>query len=303
MRYFGTTVGLCVLMLSGCVWHNPFVTPTPPHPPVAAEVPTKEQLVGYLNDNAQRIQTIDCRRDMEMDVKQRLHALNFRLTGYLVCQKQRNFRLQAQYGGNTEVDMGSNQNEFWYWLKRADPPYLVHCSYDDLARGTKMPFPFQPEWIMEALGMANHDASRMTLNVNQNTLELVENGVGAQGQAVRKVIVFNRAQVSPGRAQVSAYLLLDAGGREICAARILDARYDPPSGAVVPQKIVLEWPAENNTELTLKLYGMTVNSNIAPNQALAMFTRPQLSGVQSVDLARGLDRPAGTVQRTGGVFR
>src|SRR5262249_48120184 len=138
---------------------------------------------------------------------------------------------------------------------------------------------------------------------NQNTLELVENGVGAQGQPVRKVIVLNRAQVSPGRPQVSAYLLLDANGKEICAARILDSRYDPNSGAVVPQKVVLEWPAENNTELTLKLYGMTVNSNIAPNQAQAMFTRPQMSGVQSVDLARGLDRPTGTVQRTGGVFR
>jgi len=302
MRYFGKTVGLFVLLLPGCVWHNPFVTPTPPKPPVSAEVPTKEQLVSYLNDNAQRIQTIDCRRNMELDVKQRLRP-NFGLSGFLVCQKPRNFRLQAQFGGNTEVDMGSNQNEFWYWIKRADPPYLVHCSYDDLAHGTRLPFPFQPEWIMEALGMADHDASRMTLTVKPATLELVENGVGAQGQPVRKVIVLNRASASPARPQVSAYLLLDGNGKEICAARIVDARYDAPSGAVVPQRIVIEWPAENNTELTLKLYGMQVNSSIAPNQAVAMFNRPQLPGVQSVDLARGLDRPMGTVQRTGGIFR
>jgi hypothetical protein len=302
MRHLGKTGALFVLLFAGCVWHNPFVTQPQPRPAVPAEVPTKEQLVSYLNDNAARIQTIDCRRNMELDVKQRLRP-NFGLDGFLVCQKPRNFRMQAQFGGNTEVDMGSNQGEFWYWIKRADPPYLVHCSYDDLTHGTRLPFPFQPEWIMEALGMAEHDATRLTLTVKPTTLELSENGVGAQGQPVRKVIVLNRAGAVPGRPQVNAYLLLDASGREICAARILDTRYDAPSGAIVPQKVVLEWPAENNTELTLKLYGMTVNSNIAPNQAQAMFSRPQLPGVQSVDLARGLDRPTGTVQRTGGVFR
>src|SRR5262249_54428967 len=105
MRYLGKTVGLFVLLFSGCVWHNPFVTPTTPKPAVPTEVPTKEALVGYLNDNAHRLQTIDCRRNMELDVKQRLRP-PIGLTGFLVCEKQRNFRLQAQFGGNTEVDMG-----------------------------------------------------------------------------------------------------------------------------------------------------------------------------------------------------
>jgi hypothetical protein len=300
MRFLGTTVGLgLVLLLAGCDPFHQFHNQQP-HPPIPAEVPSKEALVSYLNDNAQRIQSIDCRRPVDLDVKQGIRP-SIGLTGRLVCQKQRNFRLQADWNGKTEVDMGSNQTEFWYWIAKGDP-YLVHCSYEDLARGVKTPFPFQPEWIMETLGMADHDASRMTLAVKQNTLELVENGTGPQGQPVRKVIVLSRAQVTPGRPQINAYVLQDANGTQICSARIVETHYDPASGAVVPQKVVLRWDAER-VELTLRLNGMIVNGNIPANQATALFTRPPMAGVASYDLARGPDRPAGTVQRTGGVFR
>jgi hypothetical protein len=301
MRYLGTTMSLgLVLLLTGCV-NRGGLWPDTPRPAVAAEVPTKEALVSYLNDNAQRIQTIDCRRGMELDVKQGIRP-SIGLKGRMVCQKDRNFRLQAEFGGKTEVDMGSNRDEFWYWIGRADPPYLMHCSYQALSQGVTLPFPFQPEWIMEALGLAQHDASRMEMHVSQATLELVERGVGAQGQPVRKVIIVSRARALPERPQVTAYVLQDANGKEICSARILEVYRDPSSGAVVPQRVALQWPSENTT-LTLKLNGMIVNGNLDPNQALALFARPQMAGLQSYDLAaHSLDRPVGNVQRAGGTY-
>src|SRR4029078_5880788 len=75
----------------------------------------------------------------------------------MVCKKPGNFKLVASVVGNQAVDLGSNDQEFWFWISKAEPPYLFHCSYNDFARGgVRLPFPFQPEWVMEALGMAEY---------------------------------------------------------------------------------------------------------------------------------------------------
>ena len=87
--------------------------------------------------------------------------------------------------GKEEVQLSSNDQEFWYWIKQSKPPYLFHCSYQDLAEGKvrQMPFPFQPDWLMEALGMGEYGPpENYQLRAGQSTLELVENTRSPQGQ-------------------------------------------------------------------------------------------------------------------------
>src|SRR5262249_48093157 len=119
----------------------------------ATQPPTEASLVAYLNRNAALIHALKC-SDVDLDVKQGIQQWHIRAK--LACQKPRNFRMQAVSVTQTEADIGSNDKEFWYWIKRGDP-YLIHCSYQDLARGVRIPFPFQPEWVMEALGMSEYD--------------------------------------------------------------------------------------------------------------------------------------------------
>src|SRR5262245_42219443 len=64
-------------------------------------------LVKYLNDNAQRVQAIQC-NDVNMDCMQGSQAVG--LDGKLVCQKPRNFRLTANLLGQPSVDIGSNDS-------------------------------------------------------------------------------------------------------------------------------------------------------------------------------------------------
>ena len=103
--------------------------------------------------------------------------------------------------GKREVDLGSNDQEFWYWIRRSDPPYQVYCSYQALSEGkvTQLPFPFQPDWVLETLGMGNYGpASRYKLETEQERFKLVEVVRGPQGRDVKKVIVFNRRPARPG---------------------------------------------------------------------------------------------------------
>jgi hypothetical protein len=282
MRNLALTFAMgTMFLLTGCSGSGSkwgFLRNSPDQPRITAEKPSSAQLVEYLNRNAQQIQSIEC-TDLDLDVKAGNQP--FGMQAMMACRKGKNFRLKATAVGNLQADMGSNDQEFWYWIAKADPPYLVYCSYADLSRGVQLPFPFQPEWVMEALGMAEYDpAGNYALNVKGSNLELVQQSVSPQGQPVRKVTIFNNAR--DARVRVRAHLLLDDKGREICSAYINDVQI--VGGVTVPTKVILTWPSQR-MELKMKLNNSVVN-HLEPVAADRLFTRPTLANVQSVDLAR-----------------
>jgi hypothetical protein len=296
MRHVIGGLGLAVLVLTGCNnWlHRPATDTLVSR---TNQKPTAEQLVRYLNANADRVQSLECRQ-VFLDAKQGNQAVG--LDALIACQKPRDFRMVGRVAGSPEVDLGSNGDEFWYWIRRAEPAYLYHCSYQDFSRGVRMPFPFQPEWIIEALGIAHYDENKKYEVVEtQNTYELVERTTSPQGQPVRKVTIFRRGQSGSGGPQLIAHALQDGQGREICSARILETQYDQASGAVLPKRVHLAWPQEK-IEMKMKLDGVSVGQ-IEPQRASGLFSRANLTSVPGYDLARGPD--AGTVQRAGGPVR
>ncbi len=273
-----------LLLLGGCVL--PWMKPGPNNnvqTPRPGEAPTAAELVSQLNQNAQRVQTVDC-RELDLDAKQRLQSVG--LSGWMVCQKPRFFRMGANVAGNQMVDMGSNDREFWFWVSKAEPPGLYHCSYDDYAKGqARLPFPFQPEWIMEAMGIGEpRSPEHYQVFARGNNIELVEQTQSAQGKPVRKVTVFNRGNPP----QVVGHILQDANGKEICSASIKQSQQDSKTGAILPRTLILSWP-EEKMELKMTLGHLLINGQIEQQRFVRLFTRPTLANVPSIDLARGYD--------------
>ena len=93
-------------------------------------MPTAAELVAYLNDNAHLVQSV---KSTEVEIQAKQGSESIGLTGQLFCQKPLNFRLRAVLAGQPTVDIGSNDNEFWYWISQAkdeDNVARVHyCSY------------------------------------------------------------------------------------------------------------------------------------------------------------------------------
>ncbi|HMC88951.1 MAG TPA: hypothetical protein VKI17_05365 [Gemmataceae bacterium] len=303
MRYL--VFGLGVLFLSGCSdskWNFLRKENHTGDARLPLENPTTADLVAYMNRNSQQISSVQCNL-MSLDCRYGIQE--FSIPSMMVCQKPArpgagpNFRLVAKAVGSEEADIGSNEQEFWYWLKRNNPPYLVHCSYQDMARGVKIPFPFQPEWVIEALGMGDYGSpeSYKPLVARRATYELVKETT-VQGQPVQKVTVFNK---QPSQAQIAGHILRDARGNVICSARIVETAN--VSGVLLPRKIVFSYPAEK-IELKLKLFDdprdVLLNQQYEAEQAQKLFTRPLLTGVQSYDLARGLDGATSQVRPAGG---
>jgi hypothetical protein len=280
--------------------------------------PTPDQLVAVLNQNAQKVTSLEAKK-VFMTARQNNEHVGG-LEGFLACQKgarpdiKPNFRLQADALGNSEVDVGSNSQEFWFWIKRSPQPYVYFCSYSDFekvaARG-RLPFPFQPEWVVEALGMAEYDArQKYEVNESKDTYDLVQRTRSPRGTDVVKVVAFRKAPRA-GTSPVAAHILYETTNdakhpyREVCAAIIEDSQAVPIGGgktAVMPSKVRLRCPQENNMELTIELGQVQVNVPFDQERSGYLFTRQALRNYKSYDLARALDAPAG-VRPAGGIQR
>lgn len=288
-------LGLLAMLCSGCL-----LIPKKPDtkdlktPPVIGVKATPQSLVNYLNDNARLMSSI--RAKLDMDCTQKGKSVG--PTGMLACQKPHDFRMRAKVFGVDEVDIVSNSDELSFWIKRADPPHQYVCSHKDLATGkVKMPFPFQPDMVLVALGMADYDpAATYDLNTFEKTLELSSSGTSADGKPIKRTVVFNRRPVMGNDSQIVGHVVKDSAGKLICKA-LIERVYKDRSGAVVPSVVKIEWPAEDVT-IKLMLSDIQVNA-IDKDDASRLFTRTPIPGAEVYDLAKNAISSGASIRSAG----
>jgi len=233
-----------------------------------------------------------------VDIDCKAEGKSVGLGGNLACQKPRDFRLKASVVGRPAVDLGSNEGEFWYWISQANPPYVYHCSYNHLQSGqVKMPFPFHPDMVVAALGLAEFNPNgKYELKVYKETMELIEETRALNGQECRRVTVFNRQLAAPGQPQVLAHVLQDKSGKLICQARVQRVQVDRATGALLPTVVTITWPAQ---DLSMRLMLSDLQTNaLSKDISGRLFQRADLSA-EAYDLARGAVDTPGNVRRAG----
>jgi hypothetical protein len=290
-------LGLAVVIpLLGCN-HTPIIRDNPKPPPPSDKQPDAASLVNYLNQNAARVQSVKA----EINVDCKADRQSIALGGLMACQKPREFRLKGKVVGQPAVDIGSNNEEFWYYLSKAEPPYVYKCSYEKLATGkVRVPFPFQPDMVLTALGMAEYDPKgTYEVRASAKTLELIQDATSATGQPVKKIVVFNRMLSAPGQPQILAHAMRDMKGNLICQAHIRRIQVDRATGAIIPTKVLLEWPAQK-VKLDMDLSGVQVNA-INKQAAGRLFTRSDLN-YSTYDLATGMVTTPTGLQRAGAIL-
>lgn len=304
MRHAAACLGLTLLVvLTGCntlrwgIFRPPENIKTPV---TQGTAPTTEQLTDYLNKNAALLKTLRC-DEVRVTCRQGIQAVD--LDARMICQQPRNFRMTANFLGKPEVDLGSNEQEFWYWIRRGDPAQ-IYCRYQDLDAGQVriMPFPFQPDWVLETLGMGQYGpASHYQLDTSDpNKLKLIERTKSPQGKPVQKVIVFNRRPAQAPEPQITDFILVDEeSNKEICSAHVLASQIDPGTGGMYPKRLELSWP-EQRLSLKLDLTAATAGVQIPPG--FPAFVRQPLSGIRSFNLASGqFDGQPTSIRRTSGL--
>jgi hypothetical protein len=276
-----------------------------------AATPTAEALVKYLNENASRIppgQALNC---TNVTIDANADGTSIGISAMMQCQAPRNFLLTGKALGNPVVAIGSNNKEFWFWGKQINPPYLYHCSYEGLASGlrTPLPFPFQPDMVLSALGLTPYDpAKEYTVRVTNDNrghkfIELTEQTRSPENKPVQKITVFNFNMMQVPQPQVVAHILKDEQNKVICAAYIRYAQHvGGENGAIIPQMIDFNWP-EQKMKMKMTIYNPELIA-MPPDKAATRFTRQNL-GHQSFDLVTGALDGAGVQQAgaTGIMYR
>ncbi len=250
--------------------------------------PSTAKLVGYLNREAEKIQSV---RSRNVSFTVSPQGDNYSLDAKLICEKPRRFSLVGRSALGTEVIAGSNDERFWFWIKRDPSNALFYCSYDDFDKGVDLPFPFQPEWVLEVLGMAPLSSpDKYTLEEDtvgkEKVLRLSEQ-ITFQGQPAKKVISMYRDNATGNAPQVFERAIYDKSGKVITIAKIKEvhrvrsnARGDYPTTIIVPKYIVLDYPSFD-TKLTLIIGDPQVNTATDPTD----FTMPKV-GAKTVDLGK-----------------
>lgn len=299
--------------------------PAPTAPANLTPSLTAAQLVSYLNTQANRLQSLKG----DVTLTARANLLGHTLNGSLAARQPRDFRMNGEHKISGSVDLGSNSEQFWVYVNApTQKPLFVYASHTDFDAGkAKLPegIAFEPEWVMQALGMrvypspapapgqpapiastgvktVKYDEPRY--NEKDRTFTLSWQDQTPTHIPVLKEVVFDaddtresRDGKSQARPQVKKHIirdLRDSKQRVICTATVksVGTAYvngqDPNAPRLTvqyPTHLELKWEIEK-FELDLALSKVQVNQRFSDEQTRTWFSRPNNMGVQPVDLAR-----------------
>lgn len=256
-----------------------FRAPGPVAPVVLQQAPQAPQIVAAVNANTSRVRTY-------YTTSARFTVPGMAglplLRGTIALERPNNFRLQAGIAltGGDEIDLGSNSELLWFWVKRNTPPALYYCRHDQFATsGARQVLPIDPTWIGDALGLVqlNPDAPyEGPVDRGDGTLELRAPITTPTGPMTRVLVI------DATRAWVLEQHLYDGGGGPPVASAVAeDFRYDEAAQVSLPRQVTIRVPA-SDLALTVETGAVVVNGAI-PNATL-MFSPPALESYPRVDL-------------------
>ena len=264
---------ICLLSASGATCQrqmmvNPFAT-GPVAPQILAENAPREQIIAAINQNSSRIRSLTA-TGASITVPDML-GLPL-LSGNIAAERPGRFRLTAGTAvSGQEIDLGSNDELFWIWIRRNQPPGVYFCRHDQFANSNiRQMMPVEPSWLLAALGMVDIDPATVIdgpTPAADGNVELRTWMPSSSGTLQRVLLIDGR------RGLVSGQYVYDQGGKTLLASAVAESqRYDPVQQVSTPQVVSIRLPTAN-IALKINLGNVQINQLSAdPAQLWAMPT-------------------------------
>jgi len=268
-------VSVTLVALSGANCPNMVHQFGAPRPRVLQPGATIEQVLNVVNANNGRIQSLSS-TDASISVpgSPTLRAnLAFCRPGLL--------RLRAKTAlTGPELDLGSNEELFWFWVRRAEPPAVFYCRHADYPdSAAQRMIPIDPAWLGDVLGAATLDPAlphQGPYAMPGDRLQVRTVVETVQGPMTRITVVD-----AIGGAIVEQHVYDTAGGR-VASAVVEQHRRDPLTNLVVPRVVKIDAP---QTQFQMRLDLGTVQVNRLDCASQHLWTMPRIEGAPLVDLA------------------
>jgi hypothetical protein len=230
---------------------------------LSPDLPMSE-LVAHLNANIDRINSWSCNDAKIWAEGSRFIAPS--LSADMAIERPRNFRLTAKALNIDMVDLGSNDERFWFWGKEEN--VVLTARHDQMAAAQRqLPLPFEPDWLIEALGV---------IPLDENEIEFERH------KKEPKQVLFKRPRKAPNGAPVEListvdtclgvvleHSLVSQSGKVIALAKMSEHERVGKAGPVVAHTVALSWP---QAQLGLKLHmgWIQINPDSMPKQLFQM---------------------------------
>lgn len=259
---------------------NPFAAPGPAAPQVLMENATRDQIVAAVNQNSSRVRSISA-TGVTITVPDTL-GLPL-LSGNIAAERPGRFRLTAGTAvSGQEIDLGSNDELFWVWVRRNQPPAVYFCRHAQFAGSNiRQMMPVEPSWLLGALGMVDLDPASvfdgpLPSPRGAGTVELRSWMSSASGTLQKVTLIDAR------RAWVLEQDIYDQAGTTLLAsARAETHRYYPVEQVSLPERVSIQVPSAN-LRMTINLGVVQINQLTPDRQQL--WTLPTLDGYPQYDL-------------------
>lgn len=205
----------------------------------------------------------------------------------IALQRPRRFRLRAGTAlTGPEVDLGSNDELFWVWVRRNDPPAVYTCRHDQyLQSAARQVIPIDPEWLIDALGLTRFDPMHQHTGPHpgrDGRIEIHTTMPSPEGNVVKVTVV------DATRGFVVEQHIYNSRGEVLASSKASEHRYDPATQVTLPTHIELQIPRAQ-LFLTLDVGSYQLNTLAGANPEL--WAKPVYPGFPDVNLCH-LPAPA-----------
>lgn len=254
--------------------------PTPQESYVGPQLPpnpTFEQIASFINGNSSQIRTV-------VADQATLSSPGFpTLRSQIVFERPWRLRIRGETSlSGLELDVGSNDELFWFWVKRNEPPAFYFCRYSDFdnpASPARRIVPIDPRWLVEAVGITELDPNAPhegPIPLAGGRLEIRTRRPTVDGIMTKVTVVDARYGLILGQ------YLYDAQGRLVVSSFSYAHRREPVSGLVLPRVVEITVP-QSGMSLRLNLANARINEPIS-NPSLT-WNMPVYPGFPMVNLA------------------
>jgi hypothetical protein len=265
-----------MLLAAGCAWpRGPITIGKPPlPPPVLPAEPTLQQVIDVVNGSSSKIRTFSTNGAT-------LSGAGLpSLRASVVFERPRRFRLRAEtVMTGAELDVGSNDELFWLWIRRNEPRAMYYCRHAQFAASpARQMLPIDPGWLIEALGITELDPGLphqgpFRVGTDQFAVHTVRET--PDGPQTKVTVVDGR------RGLVVEQRVYDAAGQLVASAVTSRHRLDPLSDVMVPKVVDINCP---RADLTLRIDLGNVEVNRGLDESGEVWAMPRYDGFPPVDL-------------------
>jgi hypothetical protein len=257
---------------------SPFGPTDPAAPQVLMAGATRDQIIAAVNQNSARVHSLSA-TGASITIPDTMNLPL--LTANIAAERPNHFRLTAGTGiTGQEIDLGSNDQLFWMWVRRNQPPAVYFCRHDQFANSAiRQMMPIEPSWLLAALGMTDIDPASVydgPLARGDGKVEIRSWLPSASGRLTRVMVI------DASRAWVVEQYVYDPTGQTLIASAVAEShRYYPAEQVSLPQRISLRLPTAG---LAMKIDLGTVQVNQITGDPNQLWTMPTFAGYPQYDL-------------------